>query len=159
MKKKYLLILLVIPILLLIILNGGNKKHEIIKVKNGENVVINSQDIDGYATYFNYEIDENTIQLFVVKGTDNKIRTLINTCNACNPAENSFFVQENDHFIYQTCGNKFHVDEIGLTKAIGCSPIAILDEDKIDKDGKITISHEFIETYKSKFEKINIFKN
>lgn len=76
-----------------------------------------------HATYYNYKNGETIIQLFSVKATDESVRVLFNTCNACNP-----------------------------------SPIAILDEDKKIDNDLIIISSNFIESYQSQFENINIYK-
>jgi uncharacterized membrane protein len=134
-------------------------KHTIMTIKQGEDIIINSDDITSSATYYNYEIDGYIIQIFAVKATDGTVRIVFNTCGVCNPSPNSYFIQEGDYFECQNCGNKFHIDQIGLKATLGCSPIAILDENK-NIDGKnIVISSDFIETYKDKFESINIFEN
>lgn len=132
--------------------------HKFITVANGKDVVITESEITSTATYYNYEVDGYIIQIFAVKASDGTIRVVFNTCGACNPSPNSYFIQKGEYFECQNCGNKFHIDEIGLTKTFGCSPIVILDEDKVVENGTITISSDFVETYKSKFENINIFK-
>jgi hypothetical protein len=134
-------------------------KHTIITIKQGEDITINSDDITSSATYYNYEIDGYIIQIFAVKAKDGTVRIAFNTCGVCNPSPNSYFIQKGEYFECQNCGNKFYIDQIGLKATLGCSPIAILDENK-NIDGKnIVISSDFIETYKDKFESINIFEN
>ncbi len=132
--------------------------HEIIEVAASDDVIIDSSKINGKATYYNYLIDDVTIQIFAVRANDNTIRVLFNTCGSCNPSPLSYFVQVGNYFECQNCKNRFHMDEIGLTLDFGCSPITILDENKKIEDNNIVISSEFIENYKSKFQSIDIYK-
>jgi uncharacterized membrane protein len=139
-------------------INNETKEHTIIDINKGENVVIDSHEVGKHATYYNYKNGETIIQLFSVKATNESVRVLFNTCNACNPSPNAYFIQDGDYFVCQNCKNRFHRDEIGLTKTYGCSPIAILDEDKKIDNDLIIISSNFIESYQSQFENINIYK-
>lgn len=139
-------------------LENEEKEHVMLSVKQGEDMVVDTSLISNVATYYNYEIDDYIIQMFVVKGSDGKIRIVFNTCGSCNPAPLSYFIQKGNYFECQNCLNKFHIDEIGLTRSFGCSPIAILDEDKIVDEDKIIIKSEFIEKYKEKFKTIDIVR-
>lgn len=162
MNKTYKYIIMFISILFLVGCNNtmhNEEKHLIISIKKGEDVVIDSNEIRESATYYNYETNGTIIQLFAVKATDGSVRVLFNTCASCNPSPSAYFIQAGDYFICQNCGNKFHRDEIGLTKTYGCSPIAVLDENKKIDGNFITIAHDFIESYQPNFEKINIYKN
>ena len=134
-------------------------KHTIMTVKQGEDIIINTNDINSNATYYNYEIDGYIIQIFAVKASDGTVRIAFNTCGACNPSPSAYFVQKGEYFECQNCGNKFKIDEIGLTNRPGCFPIGILDDNKNIDGDNITISSSFIETYKQKFETINIYEN
>lgn len=134
-------------------------KHTIITVKQGEDIKINTNDINSNATYYNYEIDGHIIQIFAVKASDGTVRIAFNTCGACNPSPTAYFIQKGDYFECQNCGNKFKIDEIGLTYRPGCFPIGILDDNKNIDGDNITIASSFIETYKQKFESINIYEN
>lgn len=169
--KKMILVLAIVTAFILVgvVINyfrgsRDSEKHKttdysINTIAAGKDIIIEKNAIDGQAKYYNYVTEDGvTIQLFAVKGTDDKIRILFNTCGACNPSPTSYFVQEGDYFVCQTCGNRFHVDDIGLEKAIGCAPMAILDEDKQINNQTITISSKFIETYKDKFVSINIYE-
>ena len=109
--------------------------HEVILYKNSEEVIINSSDISDQATYLNYQVEDYIVQMFAVKASDGSIRTAFNTCGACNPDINSYFIQNGEYFECQTCGNKFHIDEIGLERSFGCAPISILEDEK-DSIGK-----------------------
>jgi len=163
--KKSLKIFMTTIILLLIVgcannsLTNDISEHIIKHVNHGENVAINTDEITDNAMYYNYEVDDTIIQIFAFKASDGTIRTAFNTCGACNPSPNAYFIQKGDYFECQNCGNRFHRDEVGLTKTFGCSPISILDEDKTIDGKNIIISSNFIETYKERFENINIYKN
>ncbi len=134
-------------------------KNKIIEVSSGSDIVIKTDEITENATFYNYDADGVTIQIFAVKATDGTVRIAFNTCGACNPSPMAFFVQHGDYFECQNCKNRFHRDEIGLKKSFGCSPIAILNDDKEFSGNTITIKSTFIETYKQKFESINIYTN
>lgn len=134
------------------------KGHDIIEIEAGNDIVVNVNEITEKATYYNYNINDIIIQVFAIKASDGTVRTLFNTCNACGPSQNAYFIQVGDEFECQNCKSRFHTNDIGLSKSYGCSPIAILDEDKIVESDNITISSGFIETYKSKFESINNYK-
>lgn len=170
--KIIILILFLIAISFFVLLRYNNKNsvpssfntynddnHTIITVKQGEDIVINSNDITTNATYYNYEYDDYIIQIFASKATNEIVRIVFNTCVFCNPSPMAYFIQNGDYFECQNCRNKFHRNEIGLTETFGCSPIAVLDENKMIKGSDIIISNDFVETYKDKFETINIFEN
>lgn len=157
--------LIILSIIMSIIITGcennvnKNDKHKIIEVQTKEDIQINSSEINELATYYNYTIDKVTIQLFAIEATDGTVRIAFNTCSSCNPSKLAYFVQKGDYFECQTCKNHFHRDEIGLTNSYGCSPIAILENDKKIVNNRIVIFSDFIEKYKEKFEEINIYKN
>lgn len=139
-------------------LEKEEKEHLMLSVKQGEDMVVDTSLISDVATYYNYEIDDYIIQMFVVKGSDGKIRIVFNTCGSCNPSPLSYFIQKGDYFECQNCLNKFHINEIGLNKSFGCSPIAILEENKIIDGENRIIKSEFIEKYKEKFKTIDIVR-
>lgn len=60
-----------------------------------------------------------------------------------------YFIQEGDYLVCQTCGNKFHIDEVGDSSG-GCNPTPV--EEKEEKDGKIIIPKEYVSSFKEKFE-------
>lgn len=130
------------------------QKQKVVKATlNDEgNIVINEDEITEIATFLSYEVDNITIGFIVVRGTDGKVRVAFNTCQSCSPSPNAYFVQKGEYFECQNCGNKFHVDQIGIEKG-GCNPAPV--EEMTKEDGIITISSEYVETYKENFENWN----
>lgn len=116
------------------------------------NIVISEEEITEEATFINYEVDEITIGLIAVRGTDGIVRVAFNTCQSCSPSPNAYFIQEGEYFVCQNCETKFHVDDIGKKKG-GCNPAPV--EEMTSEDGVITISKEYVESYKEKFENWN----
>ena len=80
------------------------------------------------------------------------VRIAFNTCQACNPAPNAYFVQVGEYLQCQNCGNKFHIDKIGEEKG-GCNPAPV--EEKEETDNQIIIDKDYVATYKEKFENWN----
>lgn len=150
--KKFINI--VVCFVLIIFLVGCESKEKIVKAKlNKEgNIVIEKKDIKEKATFISYEVDGVTIGFIVVRGTDGKVRVAFNTCQSCSPSPNAYFLQEGEYFQCQNCGNKFHVDEIGVSKG-GCNPAPV--EEMTEDDDTIIISSEYAKTYKEKFENWN----
>jgi uncharacterized membrane protein len=114
-----------------------------------KDIVIYTADVTKTATFINYEVDDVIVQLVTLKGTDDTVRVAFNTCQACNPAPNAYFIQEGDYLVCQTCGNKFHIDEVGDSSG-GCNPTPV--EEKEEKDGKIIIPKEYVSSFKEKFK-------
>lgn len=115
------------------------------------NVLINSDQITDVATFYNYEFEGVTIQLIAVRASDGTVRVVFNTCQACNPDKNAYFIQEGDYIVCQTCGTRIKIDSIGF-KGVGCSPFYIPDEYKNIDGSNIIISKEYIQSFKERFE-------
>ena len=60
------------------------------------------------------------------------------------------FVQNGKNFICQNCKNSFATDNIGKERG-GCNPIPITTDERIDGENTITITKQFIESYKENF--------
>lgn len=157
MKKFYILLSI-----LIIIVTGceygskttkkGNNKYINSSLDSDGNVIIDTSDITSEATFINYEVDGVTIQLIVVRATDGTIRVAFNTCQVCNPSPNAYFLQDGDYLVCQNCGNRFHIDEVGVKKG-GCNPTPV---EELEEDGKIIkINKAYLERYKDKFENWN----
>ena len=114
------------------------------------NIVINTTNIGSKATFYNYNADGTTIRLFAVKASDGTIRMAFNTCQVCNPSPKAYFVQNGKNFICQNCKNSFATDNIGKERG-GCNPIPITTDERIDGENTITITKQFIESYKENF--------
>lgn len=157
MKKFYILLSI-----LIIIVTGceyspkttkkGNNKYINSSLDSDGNVIIDISDITSEATFINYAVDGVTIQLIVVRATDGTIRVAFNTCQVCNPSPNAYFLQDGDYLVCQNCGNRFHIDEVGVKKG-GCNPTSV---EEFEDDGKIIkINKAYLESYKDKFENWN----
>ena len=134
----------------------GNNKYVQARLNSDGNVIINTSDITSLATFVNYEVDGVTIQLIVVRATDDTIRVALNTCGTCSPSPNAYFLQDGEYLVCQNCGNKFHIDDVGFIEGItkeGCNPIPVKIMD--EKDDEIIISSSFIEEYKDNFKNWN----
>ncbi len=114
------------------------------------NIVIDTTNIGSKATFYNYNADGTTIRLFAVKASDGTIRMAFNTCQVCNPSPKAYFVQNGKNFICQNCKNSFATDNIGKERG-GCNPIPITTDERIDGENTITITKQFIESYKENF--------
>ena len=114
------------------------------------NIVIDTTNIGSKATFYNYNADGTTIRLFAVKASDGTIRMAFNTCQVCNPSPKAYFVQNGKNFICQNCKNSFSTDNIGKERG-GCNPIPITTDERIDGENTITITKQFIESYKENF--------
>lgn len=156
MKKSLLLLIL---FLILFSITGCKSKESYEKVSNNNfvtvesneegKIIISTEDITSDVTFVNYEVDDVIIQFIVVRGTDGKVRIAFNTCQACNPSPNAYFIQVGEYLQCQNCGNKFHIDKIGIEKG-GCNPAPV--EEKEEIDNSIIIDQEYADSYKAKFE-------
>lgn len=114
------------------------------------NIVIDTTNIGSKATFYNYNVDGTIIRLFAVKASDGTVRMAFNTCQVCNPSPKAYFVQNGKNFICQNCKNSFATDNIGKERG-GCNPIPITTDERIDGENTITITKQFIESYKENF--------
>ena len=127
-------------------------ENETINLETDEsgNIVIDTTNIGSKATFYNYNADGTTIRLFAVKASDGTIIMAFNTCQVCNPSPKAYFVQNGKNFICQNCKNSFATDNIGKERG-GCNPIPITTDERIDGENTITITKQFIESYKENF--------
>lgn len=125
-------------------------ENEFLTVKeNADNkIIINTQDITSTATFVNYEVEGVNIQFVVVRGTDGKVRIAFNTCQACNPSPLAYFVQKGEYLECQNCGNRFHIDKVGLERG-GCNPALV--EEKEYGYQQMVMDTDYVSSYKEKF--------
>ena len=114
------------------------------------NIVINEEEITEEAVYISYEYDGVTIGLLAVRNSEGKVIVVVNTCQSCGGSPYAYFVQVGNKIQCQNCGNLFSIDDLDNLTPDGCNPIGI--EERIDKDGKITIGTEQLKGLKDKFE-------
>ncbi|MCC8050983.1 MAG: DUF2318 domain-containing protein [Clostridiales bacterium] len=115
-------------------------------------VVIDTGEIGGTASYYDYDYDADgtTVEVLAVTASDGSVRLALNTCQVCQGSPYAYFVQEGDSFICQNCGNAFSRDDIGL-EAGGCNPVPVTEDNYEESDGLITISSDFLDEYKDSF--------
>lgn len=116
-----------------------------------DNIIIDTSNISNKATFYTYNVNGINIKLFAVKASDGTIRTAFNTCQVCNPSPKAYFKQVGTNFICQNCNNSFKTDDIGKESG-GCNPIPITNDDRIDGENTITLTRQFVESYKANFE-------
>ena len=114
------------------------------------NIVINEEEITEEAIYISYEYEGVTIGLIAVRNSEGKVIVVVNTCQSCGGSPYAYFVQVGNKIQCQNCGNLFAIDDLDNLTPNGCNPIGI--EERIDKEGKITIGTKQLKELKNKFE-------
>lgn len=126
-------------------------KYLTVKANEDNNVILDTSKITSTTTFVNYDDEGIIIQFILVRGTDNKVRIALNTCQVCNPSPKAYFIQEGEYLVCQSCGTKSHINKIGIEKE-GCNPTPV--EEKQEEDNKIIISKDYVDTFKSKFKNL-----
>lgn len=117
---------------------------------SGSAVAIDSAVLGTEASFFDYDADGTTVELFAVKASDGSVRLALNTCQICNGSPYAYFVQEGDYFICQNCRNRFASTQVGLVSG-SCNPVPITEENYELQDGMILVSAEFLEANAARF--------
>lgn len=97
-------------------LRKQRNKYLTVKANEDNNIILDTSKITSTAIFVNYDDDGIIIQLILVRGTDNKVRIALNTCQVCNPSSKAYFIQEGEYLVCQNCGTKFHINKIGIEK-------------------------------------------
>lgn len=118
--------------------------------ENGD-VVIQIADITETATFLSYDSKGTDMGLLVVKASDGTVRTALDTCQICNGSPYAFFVQQDDTFQCQNCGNIFSLDMIEQERG-GCNPVPIMSDEKTVTDTEIIIPAGVFEDNAERFE-------
>lgn len=111
--------------------------------EDGGAVAVDTAELSAAASFYDYDADGTTVELFAVEASDGSIRLALNTCQVCNGSPYAYFVQDGDYFICQNCRNRFASTQVGLVSG-GCNPVPITEENYSVQDGKILISAEFL---------------
>lgn len=119
------------------------------KINTGD-IVIDESEITETASFYDYDSDGTTIELFAVKASDGTARLALNTCQVCMGSPYAYFVQQGDNFICQNCRNAFARDSIGTVHG-GCNPVPLTEDNYEIQDGKITVAADFLEQYTANF--------
>lgn len=113
-------------------------------------IIIDSADLSADASYYDYNADGTTVELFAIKTDDGEVRMALNTCQVCNGSPYAYFEQEDGDFVCQNCGNHFSADQIGESSG-GCNPVPVTADDYTEKDGVYTVSAEFLKENADRF--------
>lgn len=100
-------------------LRKQRNKQLTVKANEDNNIILDTSNITSTATFVNYDDEGIIIQFILVRGTDNKVRIALNTCQVCNPSPKAYFIQEGEYLVCQNCGTKFHINKIGIEKGGG----------------------------------------
>ena len=117
---------------------------------SGEDVVIEASGLSATATYYDYDADGTTVQVFAITGSDGSVRVALNTCQVCAGSTKAYFVQEGDVFVCQNCMNEFSADVVG-DEASGCNPIPVTSADYELDGGDIVIPASLLASYAGVF--------
>lgn len=118
--------------------------QESISLAENGDVILRAEEIGTEASYFDYDANGTTVQLFAVRASDGTVRLALNTCQVCNGSPYAYFVQDGDWFICQNCMNRFASTNVGILSG-GCNPIPITDQVYTKQDGMITIPASFLD--------------
>lgn len=124
--------------------NNGAVPQESDALTHGGDLVIQTDELSTAASYFNYDVDGTTVQVFAVQASDGTVRLALNTCQVCNGSPYAYFEQDGDEFICQNCRNRFASIDIGRASG-GCNPVPITEEIYTDQNGTITVPASFLE--------------
>lgn len=128
-----------------------SKDADITVISEGESLIIPVDEITTNASFLPVEVDGTRMEVIAVRGSDGTIRTAFNTCQICYGSGRGYYVQQDDVFVCQNCGNRFTVDQIEIQTG-GCNPWPIFEEDKIITDETIEITYDFLSASKAIFE-------
>ena len=132
-------------VLLLPKLSGGDRSGAPDALPAGSDLVIQTEEIGAEASYFDYNADGTTVQVFAARASDGTVRLALNTCQVCNGSPYAYFEQEGDDFVCQNCGNRITADQIGGESG-GCIPYPISASNKTVTDDSILIPYDFLES-------------
>lgn len=114
-------------------------------------LVIQIDGIGSDASYFDFDANGTTVQVFAVKASDGTVRLALNTCQVCSGSPYAYFEQAGNTFICQNCKNRFASTEVGIIGG-GCRPIPITSENCTEQDGFYIIPAAFLNQYAALFE-------
>lgn len=110
-------------------LRKQRNKYLTVKANEDNNIILDTSNITSTTTFVNYDDEGIIIQFILARGTDNKVRIALNTCQVCNPSPKAYFIQKGEYLVCQNCGTKFHINKIGIEKG-GCNPTPVEEKKK-----------------------------
>lgn len=111
---------------------------------DGGDLLIRADDVGATASYYDYDADGTTVQVFAVRASDGAVHLALNTCQVCNGSPYAYFEQDGDMFVCQNCRNRFAAAAVGRVSG-GCNPVPITEDTYTEADGVITIPASFLE--------------
>lgn len=130
---------------------GSNASAAVQLSEDGSAIVIDKGILSTSASYFDFVVDDITVELFAVEASDGTIRLALNTCQVCNGSPYAYFVQEEDAFICQNCFNRFASVQVGLVDG-GCNPVPVTSEYYSVENNSILVSTEFLAANAVRFQ-------
>jgi len=100
-------------------------------------------ELDGDAHFYSADEDGVQVEVIALKLADGSIRTAFNACQVCFDSGRGYYVQEGDQLVCQNCGNRFTMDQVGLSSG-GCNPVPIGEADRSSDGTTITISQDVL---------------
>lgn len=120
-------------------------KEEVLATLNEDgDVVIQMSDISETASFYSYDANGTKVGLLAVKASDGTVRTAFDTCEECSGSPSAYFEQQGTLLQCKNCGNVYDVDKVETERG-GCSPIPIMEDEKIQTDSEIIIPAEFLQ--------------
>ena len=101
-------------------------------------LVISKSELDGDAHFYSAEVDGKSVRVIAVKLADGSIRTAFDACQVCFDSGRGYYKQEGYTLVCQNCGNRFTLDQVGLSSG-GCNPAPIGETDRTDDGTNIVI--------------------
>jgi uncharacterized membrane protein len=96
---------------------------------------------DGIAKYYQYDSNGKNVNFFVLKSSDNVIRSAFDACDVCYEAQLGYR-QEGDLMVCNNCGRRFPSVKINVEEG-GCNPAPL---ERIEADGLIVINTAAIDS-------------
>ena len=101
-------------------------------------LVIPKLELDGDAHFYSADVVGKEVRVIAVKLADGSIRTAFDACQVCFDSGRGYYKQEGDTLVCQNCGNRFTLDQVGLS-AGGCNPVPIGEAERTEDGANITI--------------------
>jgi hypothetical protein len=115
-------------------------------------LTINVSELTKTPKFYATEANGTKMEIVALLASDGSVRTAFNTCQVCYSSGRGYYEAEGDELVCQNCGNRFTGDKVGV-KSGGCNPVPIMEKDRSEQNGVITISGDLLS------QASEIFKN
>lgn len=109
--------------------------------KGADALMIPIAELDENAHFYPLDMDGVKVEVIALKLADGSIRAAFNACQVCFDSGMGYYVQEGRELVCQNCGNRFTMDQVGLSGG-GCNPVPIGEADRASDGTTITISRD-----------------